>query len=88
MVCALRSFLIGWRGGMLRGVSPLYRAVIPLVGVGQRAGRRPALPRLVGEVGAGVSGVLLGGTVLVHPGLRGGLDLGDGSGQLRVLEPA
>lgn len=31
--------------------------------------------------------MLLGGTVFVHPGLSGGLDLGDGSGQLRVLEP-
>lgn len=87
MVCALPSFLIGWRGGTLRGVSPLYRAVIPLVGVGQRAGRRPALPRLVGQVGAGVPGVLLGGGgVLVHPRPSGRLDLGDGSGQLRVLE--
>lgn len=87
MVCALPAFLMGWRGGMLRGVSPLYRAVIPLVGVRQRAGRRPALPRLGGEVGAGVPGVLLGGGVLVHPRLSGRLDLGDGSGQLRVLEP-
>lgn len=86
MVCALPSFLIGWRGGMLRGVSPLYRAVIALVGVRQRAGGRPALPRLVGEVGAGVSGVLLGAAVFIHPGLIGGLDLGDGSGQLCVLE--
>lgn len=87
MVCALPAFLIGWRGGMLRGVSPLYRAVIPLVGVRQRAGRGPAVPRLVGEVGAGVPGVLLGGGVLAHPRLSGRLDLGDGPGQLRVLEP-
>lgn len=86
MVRALPAFLAGGRGGMLRGVSPLYRAVIALVGVGQRAGRRPALPRLVGEVGAGVPGVLLGGGVLVHPRLSGRLDLGDGAGQLRVLE--
>lgn len=86
MVRALPAFLAGGRGGMLRGVSPLYRAVIALVGVGQRAGRRPALPRLVGEVGAGVPGVLLGGGVLAHPRLSGRLDLGDGAGQLRVLE--
>lgn len=89
MVRALPAFLAGGRGGMLRGVSPLYRAVIPLVGVGERAGRRPALPRLVGEVGAGVPGVLPGGGgVLAHPRLRGRLDLGDGPGQLRVLERA
>ena len=73
---------------MLRGVSPLYRPVIPLVGVRQRAGRRPALPRLIGQVRAGVSGVLLGGGVLVRPRLSGGLDLRYGTGQLRVLEGA
>lgn len=70
---------------MLRGVSPLYRPVIALVGVRQRAGRRPALPRLIGQIPAGVSGVLLGG-VLVGPRLAGRLDLCYRPGQLRVLE--
>lgn len=71
---------------MLRGVAPLYRPVIPLVGVGQRAGRRPALPRLTGQVRAGVSGVLLYSGVLIGPHLSGGLDLSDRPGQLGVLE--
>lgn len=72
---------------MLRGVSPLYRPIIPLVGVRQRAGRRPALPRLTGQLRAGVSGVWLGGA-LVGPGVTRGLDLGDRPGQLHVLEAA
>lgn len=89
MVRALPSVLVGGRGGVLRGVAPLYGAVIPLVGVGQRAGGGPALPRVAGQVGAGVPGVLPGRrAVLAHPGLRGRLDLGDGAGQLRVLEAA
>lgn len=50
---------------MLRVVSPLYRPVITLVGVRQRAGRRPALPRLIGQLRAGVSQVFL--RVLVGP---------------------
>lgn len=72
---------------MLRGVSPLYRPIIPLVGVGQRAGRRPALPRLVGRLRAGVPAVLLG-AALVGPGVSRRLHLGDGPGQLHVLEAA
>ncbi len=86
-ICALPSFLVGWRGGVLRGVSPLYRPIIALVGVRQRAGRRPALPRLIGQIRAGVSGVLLGG-VLVRPRVTDGLDLRYRPGQLRVLEAA
>lgn len=76
---------------MLRGVSPLYRPIIPLVGVRQRAGRRPALPRLTGQLRAGVSGVRLGGGgggALVRPSVTRGLDLGYGPGQVRVLEAA
>lgn len=84
-VCALPSFLVGWRGGVLRGVSPLYRSKVSLIGVRQRAGRRPALPRLTGQLRARVSGVLLGGA-LIHPQVTGGLVLCYRSSQLRVLE--
>lgn len=72
---------------MLRGVPPLYRPVIALIGVRQRAGRRPALPRLIGQIRAGVSGVMPGG-VLVCPRVTRGLDLCYRPGQLRVLEAA
>lgn len=72
---------------MLRGVSALYRPVIPLVGVRQRARRRPALPRLIGQIRAGVSGVLLGGAVIC-PRVTHGLDLRYRPGQLCVLETA
>lgn len=72
---------------MLRGVSPLYRPIIPLVGVRQRAGRRPALPRLIGQIRAGVSGVMLS-RILVGPPVTRALDLSYWPGQLRVLEAA
>lgn len=84
-VCALPSFLVGWRGGVLRGVSPFYRPVISLICVWQWAGGRPALPRLIGQLRAGVSGVLLGGA-LARPCVTGGLHFCYCSSELRVLE--
>lgn len=84
-VCALPSFLFGWWGGVLRGVSPLYRPVIPLVGVRERAGRRPALPALIGQVWTRVSGVLPG-TAVARPHGPGSLGLRYRPGHLRVLE--
>lgn len=73
---------------MLRGVSPLHRPIIPLVGVRQRAGRRPALPRLIGQIGAGLSGVMLGGVLVGKRVSRRRLHLRDGAGQVCVLEAA